>query len=194
MHSLRHLFVVLAWLALNLVPTVHAQPYGSIVVNGVALDAATVAALEQAYRTRLLPGSYWYDSRSGLWGDEPGPSKGQIAPGLRLGGPLSPRASVGRMAGVTGVYVNGRELHPQELAYLERLYGDVRRARYWLDARGIGGYEGGPARFDLRQRAIALQGGPGYVGRGPGGITGSDGQCHYYNDPSSGASVMTGRC
>jgi hypothetical protein len=160
----------------------------------VALDPVTIAALERAYRTRLLPGSYWYDSRSGLWGDEPGPAKGQIAPGLRLGGALSPRASVGHGAGITGVFVNGRELHPQEVVYLQRLYGQVVPARYWLDARGIGGYEGGPAAFDLRARAIALQGGPGYNRRGPGGNTGSDGQCAYYNDPSSGASVMTGRC
>jgi hypothetical protein len=195
MRPIRQLVAALALIAFVVLPAAtHAQPYGSIEVNGVALDSATIMALETTYRTRLLPGAYWYDSRSGLWGYEVGPAKGQIAPGLRLGGPLSARASVGHSAGITQVFVNGRELHPVELGYLQRLYGQVHPARYWLDARGVGGYEGGPARFDLRARAMAQQGAPGYNRRGLGGNTGSDGGCAYYNDPSSGASVMTGRC
>ena len=164
-----------------------------IAVNGVVLDERSVAALEAAYRTKLVAGRYWYDRRSGLWGHELGPARGQIAPGLALGGPLQARASVGPQAGITGVFVNGRELHPQELVYLRQLYGTVRPARYWLDARGVGGVEGGPALFDLRERALA-QRGTAYTRRGPGGSTGSDGQCSYYNDPASGASVMTGQC
>jgi hypothetical protein len=182
------LVLLMAW-----PPLVQAQSRG-IAVNGVPLDDGTVATLERAYRTRLAPGRYWYDPRSGLWGYELGPSQGQIAPGLRLGGPLNPRASVGYRAGVTRVYINGREIHPQELGYLQRLYGHVQPARYWLDARGIGGYEGGPAQFDLRAQAMSQQRSAGYTRRGPGGNTGSDGQCSYYNDPSSGASVMTGNC
>jgi hypothetical protein len=198
MRSPAHL-IALALLTLNFILvslplTACAQPYGSITVNGVALDGARIVVLENAYRTRLVPGRYWYDSRSGLWGHEMGPSQGQIAAGLNFGGVLNPRASVGHRAGVTGVFVNGRELHPQELVYLQRLYGQVQQGRYWLDAQGIGGYEGRPAQFDLRARAIAQQRSTGYTRRGPGGNTGSDGQCAYYNDPSSGASVMTGNC
>lgn len=174
-------------------PTAHAQSPG-IAVNGVALHATTIATLENAYQTRLAPGRYWYDSYSGLWGLEQGPVQGQIAPGLQLGGTLSPRASVGDRAGITGVFVNGRELHPQEVDSLRRLYGHVQSGRYWLDARGIGGYEGGPPQFDLRERAIAQRQRSGYGRRGSGGSIGSDGECAYYNDPSSGASVLTGRC
>lgn len=170
----------------------NAQARG-VAVNGVVLDERSVAALEAGYRTRLAAGRYWYDRRSGLWGYELGPAQGQIAPRLALGGPLQARASVGPRAGITGVFVNGRELHPQELVYLRQLYGTVRPARYWLDQRGVGGYEGGPALFDLRERAVA-QRGTAYTRRGPGGSSGSDGQCSYYNDPASGASVMTGRC
>ncbi|HEX6706527.1 MAG TPA: hypothetical protein VF169_17340 [Albitalea sp.] len=180
------LATLLAW------PAVRAQGR-DIAVNGVALDERSIAALESAYRTRLLPGRYWYDRASGLWGLEMGPAQGQIAPGLALGGRLDPRASVGGHAGITRVFVNGRELHPQELAHLQRLYGQVRPARYWLDARGVGGYEGGPAQFDLRAQAMAQQG-AGYTRRTPGGNIGSDGRCSYYNDPSTGASVMTGNC
>ena len=198
MHWSRRL-LALALLALSLAcvalaPMARAQSRG-IAVNGVPIDGAAIAALENDYRTRLAPGRYWYDSYSGLWGHELGAGQGQIAPGLHLGGPLSPWASVGDRAGITGVFVNGRELHPQELDYLQRLYGRVQRTRYWLDARGIGGYEGGPPQFDLRARAIAQRPqSAGYTNRGPGGNTGSDGQCSYYNDPSSGASVLTGRC
>lgn len=183
------------WLSSLVVVASPAQAQsGGIVVNGSELDRSTVSTLESAYRTRLVPGRYWYDRRSGLWGHEGGPSHGQIAAGLELGDRLHARASVGSRAGITGVFVNGRELHPQELGYLQRLYGQVRRARYWLDARGIGGYERGPAQFDLRAQAMAQQRAGSYTRRGQFGNTGSDGNCSYYNDPSSGASVMTGDC
>jgi hypothetical protein len=166
-----------------------------VVVNGNVLDARTRHALEASYRTRLHAGEYWYDGASGLWGRVGGPSQGQITPGLQLGR-LDARASVGAYAGVTGVYVNGREIHPAELSRLRMLFGPVRRARYWLDASGVAGYEGGPAQFDLRAAAMARQrgSGGGYIRRGPGGATGSDGSCSYYNDPSTGASVMTESC
>ena len=176
-------------------PGAGAAPQAGIIVNGVMLEPQVRSTLENAYRTRLLPGRYWYDARSGLWGLEGGPSAGQIAAGLQLGAALRADASVGRHRGSTSVYVNGREIHAQELGYLQTLYGPVRRARYWLDPRGVGGYEGGPALFDLRAAALARSrqaGAGGYGRRGMFGNTGGDGQCSYYNDPSSGASVMTG--
>jgi hypothetical protein len=194
MASIRSFVLVLVLLfAVLAAPAARAQSRG-ILVNGVELDARSIHSLETAYRTRLVPGRYWYDRQSGLWGLEGRPSGGQIAPGLALGGALHPRASVGRMAGATNVFVNGREIHPQELGYLQRLYGPIRPTRYWLNARGIGGYEGGPAQFDLRAKAMEQQqrNAGGYTRRGSFGNTGSDGSCSYYNDPSSGASVMTG--
>jgi hypothetical protein len=62
--------------------------------------------------------------------------------------------------------------------------------------QGIGGYEGGPPQFDLRAAAIAArsQKGESYGHRGIFGNRGSDGECSYYNDPESGASVLTGNC
>jgi len=99
------LAVLLAW------SLAHAQGR-DIAVNGIALDDRSIAALETAYRTRLQPGRYWYDRMSGLWGLELGPSQGQIAPGLALGGPLNPRASVGRQAGITRVFVPGGDVDP----------------------------------------------------------------------------------
>ncbi len=175
----------------------HAQ--GPVVVNGVALDRQTLGALQSVYGP-VQPGRYWYDPMSGLWGAERGPTSGQIAPGLRLGGPLRADAS-GRG---TGVFINGRELHPVEIVRLQALVGPVMRGRYWMNAAGIGGYEGGPPQFNLPALAAQRSGGaggdhagatgPGYNRSGPGGHLMSDGNCSGYFDPKSGASVMTGNC
>jgi len=117
-----------------------------VVVNGVALDRTTVHALEHFYRTPIRPGRYWYDRFSGAWGFEGGPIAGQIASGLQLGGRLRVDAS----RGDTGVFVNGRELASIEVAGLQQACGTpVMRGRYWVNAQGLGGFEGGPARFNL---------------------------------------------
>lgn len=162
-----------------------------VIVNGESLTDETVATLERLYQTRLKPGRYWYDAISGLWGWEKGAAQGQILPGLKLGGRLKADAS----GGGTGVFFNGRELHPQDVALLRQIAGTVIPGRYWVNAAGVGGVEGGPPFFDLR--ALAAQrggGGQGWSHSGPGGHTGSDGKCSYYFDPQSGSSVMTGNC
>ncbi len=132
-------------------------------------------------------GSYWYDAVSGLWGQEGGPTLGQMPPGLALGGELQENAS----GGGTGVFINGRELHLLEVAYLQQMFGYTVPGRYWMNAQGIGGLEGGPPIFNLVAAAQARSGGNGYVRRGLFGSTGSDGSCSYYMHPN-GSSVMTG--
>jgi hypothetical protein len=175
-----------AVLVLAVAPPALAQ---AVIVNGAALDAKTLAQLQSVYGP-IAQGRYWYDPVSGLWGRERGPHAGQIAPGLRLGGPLKRDAS----GGGTGVVINGREIHPAELAQLQSLFGRVNPGRYWLNAQGIGGYEGGPAQFNLP--AVAAQrsgGGRGYNRSGPGGHIMSDGNCFGYMSPN-GSSVMSGNC
>ena len=118
-----------------------------IVVNGLALDAAGLAvieSLEAQYGVRLPDGRYWYDAQVGLWGREGEGTSGLIAPGLPLGGSLRADAS----GGGTGVFVNGRELPPLEVGYLSRCLA-VPPGRYWLNAQGIAGVEGGPPEVDL---------------------------------------------
>ena len=108
----------------------------------------------------LPPGRYWYDQASGLWGVEGGPSAGQVAAGLPLGGALQPDASMSD----TAVFINGREIHGDELAELRRMFGEVPPGRYWLGADLIGGIEGQPASFDLQRRGrrrIRPAAGPG---------------------------------
>lgn len=165
----------------------------TVVINGVRIADGAVAALESAYRTRLADGRYWYDPRSGLWGYEGGPTAGQIHPGLALGGPLHSQASNGD----TRVFVNGRRLPSYELWQLQQLVGAVYPGRYWLDAYGNAGYEGGPAIVNVfaaaRSPAGAAGGYGGWNQNTNGGNWGGDGQCSYYSHPD-GPSVMVGNC
>ena len=122
-----------------------------VVVNGVRLRDEQVAELERtagATRTRLPDGTYWYDPISGAWGAQSGPTLGFRRAGLRVGGPLRANASNGH----TGVFVNGRELHRLDVLALERL-GQVGLGRYWLDALGYFGREGGPMLGNLLRLA-----------------------------------------
>lgn len=129
---------------------------GEVVVNGRALSDRQVAGLASMVG-EVRPGRYWYDPVSGLWGPEGGPAKGQIRAGLPAA-PLRADAS----GGGTGVFVNGREIHPLEYQRLDALFGYVQPGRYWLNERLVGGFEGGPPQFDLR-RATGRGGGGGWT-------------------------------
>ena len=127
---------------------------GAIVVNGQALSAETVRQLQQIYPVAIPPGRYWYDAISGAWGREGEPIAGQMLAGLSLGGPLQANAS----RGSSGVFINGRQITDGEKVYIERLcQTPVAPARYWIMATGIGGFEGGPAFFNLAQCPGAQQ-------------------------------------
>lgn len=129
-----------------------AQQNQPIVVNGRALSQTEVEQLVALYG-QVYVGRFWYDPASGLYGYEGQAALGQLQPGLALGGPLQASASGGGSGMLTGVFVNGREIHPTELAFLQRLYGQVTPGRYWMNAAGLGGFEGGPAQFDVAQAA-----------------------------------------
>jgi hypothetical protein len=153
---------------------VHAQANHTqdrnITFNGRALTAdqmKKLVLLETYYGQRLPGGNYWYDNRSGAMGIWGGPSVAILPPGLGLGGPMPANAS----GGGTGMFVNGRELHPIDVA---RLGGPALPGRFWLDANGNYGIENGPMLGNL----LALQAPQrrpgcvycGEIGRGPGGI------------------------
>jgi hypothetical protein len=128
----------------------------SVIVNGQALAPAAVRALERAYRVPIAPGRYWYDARSGAWGVEGGPIAGQMMPGLKLGGAL--RADASR--GTSRVFINARELTVAEVGALaQACRTPVQRGRYWVDAQGVGGLEGGPPIFNLAACAPRSGGG-----------------------------------
>jgi len=163
-----------------------------VIINGTQLPAKDIQSLERSYGVPLQPGRYWYDKMSGLWGYAGQSTAGQIYPGLQLGGQLKANASNGN----TGVFINGRDLPMIEVQYLQQL-GTVYKGRYWMNAQGVGGVEGGPAIFDLGAAARQRSGGGLYGGNSrttPFGHIGSDGKCSYYFDPKSGSSVMSGNC
>ncbi len=138
-----------------------AESQTGVFVNGAPLSGQTLSDLQRLYPVPIAPGRYWYDPMSGAYGMEGRPVTGQMAPGLALGGPLQPNASNGN----SGVFINGRQLTAGETAYLEQACSTpVARGRYWVNAQGIGGYEGGPPAFNLG----ACRGG---YGRRPGSST-----------------------
>lgn len=158
-----------------------------VFVNHVELDHDIVSALAHN-GVQIVPGDYWYDALSGLFGLIGGPGLGFTMPGLALGGDLPPDAS----GGGTYVFVNGRELHPMDVALLTSVLGGVYPGRYWLRYDGYYGFEGGPAVGNLIALAQQARGGPGYNRTNPFGHLGSDGQTSYFFDPSSGCSVISG--
>jgi len=158
----------------------NAQSSSTVIVNRQPLSLEQVQVLEWYYGVDIKNGAYWYDPVSGLWGTEGGPSTGQIAAGLPLGGPLRSDASNGH----TGVFFNGRQLAQSEVDYLRSLFGSAPPGRYWLDASGLGGPEGGNATFSLTRAAgsSSTGGGNTYAGttnRNAFGAYGSDGTCYY---------------
>ncbi len=116
-------------------------------------DMQILAQLEAMYRMQAPPGDYWYDARSGAAGRWGGPTLGFLPAGMALGGPLPANASGGGTGQLTGVWVNGRELHPVDVQVLMRIYGQVIPGRWWVDGQGNAGQEGGPPLINLVQLA-----------------------------------------
>ncbi|MEZ5455582.1 MAG: hypothetical protein R3F04_05645 [Lysobacteraceae bacterium] len=120
-----------------------------IFVNGQVIDPDVAAHHANASGNVVPDGRYWYDPMTGAWGWEGQGTSGFIAPGLPLGGPLREDAS----RGASGVYVNGRHLPDADVIALKQRGIPVQPGRWWVDAYGNGGPEGGAAQFNLHQLA-----------------------------------------
>jgi hypothetical protein len=167
------------------------RPAGAaVVVNGVDLSAAEVDEIAARHGVHIPAGRYWYDTHSGAWGLEGGPTFGFTIPGATLGGPLRSDASGGGHGSLTAVFINGREIHPLDLAALRTLT-QVLPGRYSVDAFGNASTESG---IYLGNLAALERGGTtsAYQRATAGGYIGGDGQTSYFFDPSSGASVIPG--
>jgi hypothetical protein len=147
--------LVLPWSALAQQPRIQ--------INGRAAshrDLQIIAQLERASGRPAVAGAYWYDDATGALGTWGGPTLTFLSPGLGLGGTLPAHASGGGDGRLTGVFINGREIHPQDAQALSAMLGTpVLPGRWWVDAQGNAGREGGPALFNLMQ--IARQNGRG---------------------------------
>lgn len=137
-----------------------AAPARQIRFNGQParpVDLETLARFEKAWGVVVPSGDYWYDDQSGAAGIIGGPTRGFLGPGLGLGGrPVPANASGGGHGRLTGVFINGRELHPLDVAGLTKLLGQAPwPGRWWVDGRGYFGAEGGPPVGNLFQLAAA---------------------------------------
>ena len=111
---------------------------GAVVINQVTLSEAQISELTRKYGIAPLPGNYWYDSMSGLYGAVGFPAYGFMMPGHRYG-TLKRNASKGN----TQVIVNNRELPQDEWAVWSYMLGYwIQPGNYWLDANGNAGYVG----------------------------------------------------
>lgn len=142
----------------------------NVFINGKPLTRGQVASFEQQYQTKLVDGRFWYDDKCGAWGIEGGPTVGFIHPSLPLPGPMPPNVS----GGGTGIFINGRELHPIDRQVLVGMFGMAIPGRYWLDAYGNLGIEGGGFLVNLaaaaqQARQKVTQTGSGTVSSGPEG-------------------------
>lgn len=153
----------------------------AITLNGRPIsprDREVLAGYERQWGVAIPAGHYWYDGVSGAVGQWGGPTRGFLSPGLGLGGPLPTNASGGGDGRLTGVFINGRELHPLDVAGLTRMLGQAPwPGRWWVDGQGNFGPEGGAAVGNLMAAAR---------GRGGGGDS------YYKSDVGTGSSTFVG--
>lgn len=170
-----------------------------ILINGQAVtphQMSQIVTIEGSVGYQIPDGQYWYDPMSGLWGLWGGPALGYLSAGMTLGGPLPPNASGGGAGNWTGVFINGREIHPTEVDLL-RSFAVVPAGQYWLDGQGNFGPENAAMMFNIFQltqqqpnsggswgHSTWTPGGNNYVGGDGEGFTyfmGSDGTTWYSN-------------
>lgn len=161
-------------------------PSRRVVINALQLGDDEVRNLEQMFRMPIQNGMYWYDSFSGAWGVQGGPVTGFIQSGLKLGGPLRADASNGN----TGVFINGRHLHMMDVVGLQQIT-PVYPGRYWVDAMGNFGIEGGPMFGNLwaiSKNTSSGNGGGAWTAKSSSGTVGGDGQGYVFFDGKDGTS------
>lgn len=124
----------------------------NVVINDVVLEEQNLLEFESTYGVRPTPGVYWYDNRSGVFGNIGGPALGILFPGHDIGR-LSPTASRGE----SGVYFNGRQLQKAEAFYIAKIFGynSPVPGQYWLEANGNIGFKGYALAFGNIYSAIA---------------------------------------
>ncbi len=109
-----------------------------VFINGQQLSSQQIQELERLYQTQTVPGRYWYDNKSGMYGLEGQGTSGFLYAGHNFGR-IHPKASNGN----TGVFFNGRELPYSEYLVFSQLQGYyIAQGRYWMDSQGNAGVEG----------------------------------------------------
>src|SRR5687767_8968335 len=162
----------------------------NVIMNGIAWDEKMEAEFKDIYKIQPIPGNYWYDATSGLWGMVGGQALGFIYAGHSYG-TLKSDASNGN----TNIFINGRHIPMNEALVWGQLMGTPAQVgRYWLDGKGNVGYEGNPYVVAFNLYALANQN--SYRGKGGGdnfwssrfasGNTSDDGSFGYVSIPGTG--------
>lgn len=95
--------------------------------------------------------------------------------------------------GGTGIYINGREIHPLDQQALYRLFGVTYQGNFWMDALGNIGFNGGPAIANILQASNVNQPGSGSLTHGynsSSGARGTVGAGMYSGRTATGKSVL----
>ena len=125
-----------------------------VIINDYTLTSRDKEDIQQLYSVRVIPGQYWYDPYTGMFGNVGGPALGVMYPGHQFG-TLSSTASNGK----SGVFINGRQLQVAEALSLAHLLGYNRYlpGRYWMAANGSFGIEGYAVALGNIYAALAAQ-------------------------------------
>ena len=120
-----------------------------VIFNGMILDRKQLEEFHNQYHYFPLPGDYWYDPISGLYGAVGYDAFGYLKPGHEYGAMV---ASCSK--GDSRFFINGRCLTRREALIWRQLLGrDLRPGRYHFNGDGILGWEGGrDFNFDLFDR------------------------------------------
>jgi len=130
-----------------------AQSGTDVVINSQRLTSLQINEIQHTYGITPIPGNYWYDARSGMYGLQGGPVIGVMFPGHSFG-VLAANAS----RGSSGVYINKRELESTEATQLANAFGYYQAipGRYWMNPNGDLGVEGYPYAIGNVYMAIAI--------------------------------------
>jgi len=132
--------LILSLTSVTVVAQEQAKGESEVWINGSVMTPELLTEFEALYGVRPIPGKYWYDSYSGLYGAMGYQAAGMMMPGHMLG-EMPANASNGN----TGVFMNGRNLTAVEVNYIAALLQTpAMPGRYWLDAYGNCGIEGLP--------------------------------------------------
>ena len=154
-------------------------------INGNVLSLETVGQMEAFYGVRPVPGDYWYDYQSGLYGIMGQQAAGMMYPGHAFG-QMPENASNGN----SGVFMNGRNITALEAEYLAiLLQTPVMPGRYWLDAYGNCGIEGLTVPLVNFYEVARMRFGPG-PGANPG--SGSGGGDNFWSSHFSAGNYDQG--
>lgn len=109
-------------------------------INGQFLSDVQLTSFHLTYGAYPLPGRYWYDPVSGLWGVEGLAPAGFLYAGHDYGHPREDASN-----GQEPLWFNGRRLTTEEVQYISLLIGaPAQPGRYWFDGQGYVGIEGAP--------------------------------------------------